>query len=102
MKKQPTIQELEQANLTLNQQCFNIYNVYPRHICRGRAIPAIETALRKISKEFPTIDAYTFLLAKVKEFALSDLGQSKMAPYCENFMIAEQYVDDTEEWNYTE
>jgi hypothetical protein len=88
--------------MTLNQKLFAIYNAYPRHICRGRALPAIEQALRKVGKEFPEEDPYKFLLGKVKEFAASDLGQSSMCPYCENWMAGEQWADDTKEWNYAD
>ena len=97
----------EQTNLlfgalTLNQKCFNIYNAYPRHIQRGRALPAIETALRLISKEFPGEDSYKFLLGKVTEFAQSDLGQSRQCPYPSNWFEGQQYVDDTKEWDFNE
>ena len=72
-------------------QAEAIYLAYPRHVGKGKAIPAIVKALRKVP--------YEELLGAVQEFAKAPAGNAgNFTPYPATWFNGEKWNDDRSEW----
>ena len=78
-----------------------IYEAYPRHIGKARAIEKIGIALGKIEATGMTVDeAASHLLSKTREFASSLAGQRGVyTPHPSTWFNQERYTDDPAEWD---
>jgi hypothetical protein len=75
-----------------------IYQSYPRHIGKRKALTAIEAALKRIDDA----NSVERLLAIVQEYAASPAGQrGQFTPYPATWFNASSYLDDPAEWEQT-
>lgn len=88
---------------------LEIYNSYPRHEGRRKALLEIERALNRIRKEAPHLSHCTdeqlaaMMLTTVTYFAKSPAGQKGVyTPHPSTWFHQGRYLDDPEAWNLRE
>lgn len=88
-------------------QCMALYDLYPRKADKGKALPAIDRAIRRIGSTdgHPgKDDPIAWLQARVVAFAKSPLGQPPLnggndyRSYPTSWFNGERYDDDDSEW----
>lgn len=84
-----------------NTDLERIYQAYPRHVGKLKAMQAICKALERIARsaEAPA-DPVAWLIARVQKFAQSPAGQAgEYTPYPSTWFNAGRYDDDPTTWN---
>jgi len=88
---------------------LEIYNAYPRHEGRRRALLEIERAFKRIRKEAPHLAGATddelavMMLNTVIYFANSEAGKRGIyTPHPSTWFHQSRYLDDPEAWNLRE
>lgn len=82
-----------------------IYQAYPRHIGKAKAVPAIEKAIETIAARSGWMkkQAAVWLLDRVEKFAGSLAGKrGTFTPYPTTWMNGGRYDDDDAEWQRTD
>ena len=79
-----------------------IYEAYPRHVGKGKALEAIAKALQRVHGRPDMPDPSAWLLGRVRAFSGTLAGQAgQFTPHCATWMNQERYDDDDAEWNRT-
>ncbi len=102
-REEKSIKKERSTSLSLAQR---IYEAYPRHIGKAKAIPAIEKAIELIAERDDLMSraAADWLLGRVQAFAASPLGQPDTkpdTPYPATWFSGKhggRYDDDDSEW----
>jgi 5-methylcytosine-specific restriction endonuclease McrA len=77
------------ANRSIEEQCAQLYAMYPRHVGRGAAVKAIRAALKKA--DFET------LRAAVVAYAAAEKGNDpKFIPHPSSWFNAERWADEVD------
>ncbi len=88
----------ERKTVSLAQK---IYEAYPRHVGRAKALPAIDKAIETIAERGSWMkkEAGTWLLHRVQKFADSPAGKrGTFTPHPTTWMNGGRYDDDDAEW----
>lgn len=79
-----------------------IYEAYPRHIGRAKALTAIEKALTFVASRNGLPDPAAWMLGRAQAFAASDAGhRGVFTPHPTTWFNQGRYDDDDTEWNRT-
>lgn len=77
-----------------------IYQAYPRHVGKAKALIAIRKAVQDITGRNGVSDPAAWLLSRVKAFAASRAGQAgKYTPHPATWFNGDRFDDDDREWN---
>lgn len=83
-----------------NEQLETIYQTYPRHVGKAKALQAIRKALQEISRRDDIPDPAAWLVHRVQMFAQSPAGQAgTFTPHPATWMNQGRYDDNPEEWS---
>ncbi len=97
------------GNVALWRNCVieAIYEAYPRHVGRRKALLEIQRALGRIQQEAPHLsmksdaEIATMMLNTVKIYASSPAGKKQaFTPHPTTWFHQSRYLDDPEEWFY--
>lgn len=84
-----------------------IYDVYPRHVGRDKAMPAIANARRKLAQR-GELDPASYLLERVQRYAdaraavhAAEPAERQFTPHATTWFNQGRYDDDPEEWSMT-
>ena len=102
-REEKSIKKEKSTSLSLAQK---IYEAYPRHVGKAKALPAIEKAIEVITERgfgWMKRDAAAWLLERVQKFADSPAGKhGTFTPHPTTWMNGGRYDDDDAEWQRTD
>ena len=93
------------ADAAERERLEEIYRAYPKHVGKPKALQAIASAVKRLRKERPELDALAYLKQRTEAFAKvrqriheADKTQERFTPHPSTWFHQSRYDDDESTW----